>query len=129
MSNAAPRIIYTRWRYANRYDNIIALNQGLNKPKYQILRDYIIEHELGHEPGGMTLKDFKHDLKEYYFSKPPIVSKQYFQFWITHPSTWLQSSPFWITNITGEWKFWTDYMRLFGWAFTLAIIGGALWLI
>lgn len=55
-------VTYSEWGLANRYDNEIELNVGLKE--YPELHDKILKHELGHEAGSFTLKDFKHDLTD-----------------------------------------------------------------
>ena len=55
-------IVYSEYGLANRYDNEIELN--VNLKNYPELHNKILRHELDHEAGNFTVKDFKHDLTD-----------------------------------------------------------------
>jgi hypothetical protein len=54
-------IIYVNYGISSSYDDVIEMNEKLNK--YPILKQKILEHELRHENGRYTKKDFKNDFQ------------------------------------------------------------------
>ena len=55
-------ITYSEWGLANRYDDEIELN--INLKNHPELHNKILKHELGHDAGSFTIKDFKHDMTD-----------------------------------------------------------------
>lgn len=98
-------IKYVKWGIANRFGDVIELNHHLKKPKYKLLRNWIIKHEISHDEGPVTFNDIRLDVVDTFF-RPKIIIKEMFWFNIKHPTTWVQSSPIWIRNgqILFDWS-------------------------
>jgi len=102
-------VLYSGWGFANRYRDGIFLHKDLAKPEFMELHNWIIQHELAHTSG----LDLKHDFQDY-MVKPLVVNRQYFKFFFTHPTTWIQTLPVLAhKNVnTGEWGLYWDIYRL-----------------
>ena len=117
-------VLYSKWGYANRYDDAIVLHEGLCKPEYALLHDWILEHELKHTDRALSMEDFQHDMADYLI-KPHEVSKQYFKFYFTHPGTWIQALPCLYHNGSLYW----DLTRLYLLGVAAGIAGLIWWLV
>jgi hypothetical protein len=81
------KVQYGEWGLANNYGEVIELNVGLkDNPE---LHNKILKHELKHEAGPFTIKDFKHDMTD---RSVNIFSLMFFMF--KHPKSLTQLLPF-----------------------------------
>jgi len=103
----------------------IELNKNLNKRKYRKLKKQVLKHELLHWNAKSRWEDFKIDFLDFFNLKKDVNS---IGFCITHPKSFLASSPIFIENK----KIIPNYFMLGFWGFTLvsvsAIIGGIMFI-
>jgi hypothetical protein len=89
--NVNVEVKYVNYGIANRFENVIELNERLKEPKYKELHDYALEHELKHTPAKLTsFWDMMHD---YFGSSPIDIKRLYFNFLLNVPSSRIQLSP------------------------------------
>ena len=80
-------IRYVNTGIANNFDTHIEINENLKK--YPNLLEPILKHELSHDKGRWSKKDFKLD----FFSKSGVNSMELFKFMFKHPKSFSQLLP------------------------------------
>lgn len=117
-------IRYVGFGMASVLDDEIIMHRDLLDDRWEPLRIWLLHHETQHMEGPYSWQDVKHDVRDTLF-KPIEVSKAYLRFFVTHPSAWIQVSPFWIY----KGKMWTDFNRLWTWTLLSGILGVAWFLL
>lgn len=113
-------IIYGNWGIANQMGDHILMHKKLQGKEWQELHDWILLHELKHQPGGLTWEDFKLDVVDTVY-KPQDVAKAYFKFFFSTPTCWVQILPFWVY----KGKIWIEWQRVWSLVFyCLVSLGG-----
>lgn len=108
------RIRYVNWGIANRFPGKIEMNSKLLLPKYILLRNEILAHEMKHSDYKYTFDDFKQDFRFRLKHK-----WLYRWFILTTPSSWVNFSPFY----RSEGKWYIDYNILITWCVSLFLLG------
>lgn len=112
------KVIYVPWGLANRYDNIIEINENLRL--YPELHDSILNHELSHtDKKGFTKEDFILDL-----SPGNVNYWKLLKFMIIFPKSFLQFAPIYKR---GKYLFY-DINMCIAWGVMLGVIGITLFL-
>jgi len=103
-------------RFEGETEEVIEVNWRLMM--YPELYRRVLDHELGHEDGKFSVKDFKHDM----FSKTPGL----FSFMSKHISAWYQVIPiYWDRKrkqVVYDWSSIASWVLLFSTAYVIFII-------
>ena len=101
-------IIYTRWNLANRFGDVIELNEALKENSK--MRTSILEHELAHKKTNTFKQDLAHDLR-------PIGKVSQWEillFMIRHPRTLTQIFPFYYSPSKKEFIYDLNMLLIYG---------------
>ncbi len=88
-------IKYVDYGVANNFGDYIEINKNLKQ--YPKLYNPILQHELKHSKGGLTMEDVRND----FFRNSNVNTWSLFKFMIKHPKSLTQIFPFYYTRSKG----------------------------